>query len=81
MAVASCITQASNINCDNYSLGIAIMFLTEVDPGKHHDVIVKYVDESPNRQKQVGGWGIRARSFAIRPKRSTACWESGWPRI
>ena len=42
---------------DNYSLGIALMLLCEIDSKKHHDLIVTYVEETLRRQKGHGGWG------------------------
>ncbi|MGI8982237.1 MAG: hypothetical protein ACR2FY_23640 [Pirellulaceae bacterium] len=41
---------------DNYSLGIALMFLCEVGPQKHHDVITKFTNEFFTRQQPIGGW-------------------------
>ncbi len=42
---------------DNYSLGIAIIFLSEVHPQDHLDAIEYYVDQVIERQKPNGGWG------------------------
>lgn len=42
---------------DNYSLGIALMFLCEIEPKQYHDTIVTYVEEVLRRQKPFGGWG------------------------
>ncbi|MFN0020941.1 MAG: hypothetical protein ACKVP0_21995 [Pirellulaceae bacterium] len=48
--------------CDNYSLGIALMFLCEaeaIQPNKqhkHHDLIVRYLDELLARQMGNGAW-------------------------
>ena len=46
---------------DNYSLGIALMFLCEADPEKHHELIQKFVDELLARQKPHGGFGYPHR--------------------
>jgi hypothetical protein len=43
--------------CDNYSLGIALMFLCETGPETNHDLIVKFTEEVYRRQKKHGGWG------------------------
>lgn len=45
---------------DNYSLGIALMLLCEIDAQKHHDLIVAYLEETLSRQKGHGGWGYPA---------------------
>ena len=59
-ALARC--KAVDFNtCDNYSLGIALMFLCDVDPQTQHDLIVKFVDEMKRRQKKHGGWGYNER--------------------
>jgi hypothetical protein len=42
---------------DNYSLGIALMFLCEADPKAHREIIDKYLAELLRRQKGHGGWG------------------------
>lgn len=44
----------------NYSLGIALMFLCEVDPVQNRPLIEKYVAELLKRQKPHGGWGYGA---------------------
>lgn len=46
---------------DNYSLGIALMFLCEVDAQAHRPLIEKYVEEMLTRQKGHGGWGYPER--------------------
>jgi hypothetical protein len=46
--------------CDNYSLGIALMFLCEIDPELHHDLIAKYTTEMFRRQKTFGGWSYES---------------------
>ncbi|MBC7852524.1 MAG: hypothetical protein IAF94_03725 [Pirellulaceae bacterium] len=48
-------TGAQNI-IDNYSLGIALMFLCEVDPQNQHALIEKLVKEVLSRQQPGGGW-------------------------
>lgn len=41
---------------DNYSLGIGIMFLCELDPSLHNNRIQEMVKELLSRQMQIGGW-------------------------
>ena len=57
LAVDRCYSSADAYNGDNYSLGIALMFLCEVDPQKHHDVIEKYTKILMGRQQSWGSWG------------------------
>jgi len=42
---------------DNYSLGIALIFLTEVNPTDHMDAIIAMAEELKKRQKANGAWG------------------------
>jgi hypothetical protein len=42
---------------DNYSLGIALMLMCEIDAKQHHDMIATYLTEVLRRQKANGGWG------------------------
>ena len=42
---------------DNYSLGIALIFLTEVHPTDHMDAIIRLAEEVKKRQKANGAWG------------------------
>jgi hypothetical protein len=42
---------------DNYSLGIALVFLTEVRPTEHTSEISVFLDELLSRQKRNGAWG------------------------
>ncbi len=42
---------------DNYSLGIALIFLTEVEPGDNTAQIANLLTELEFRQKDHGGWG------------------------
>jgi hypothetical protein len=46
---------------DNYSLGIALMFMCEVGPEQNHDLIDKFTQELFRRQKPHGGWGYDFR--------------------
>ena len=46
----------------NYSLGIALMFLCEVDPVANRQLIEKYTAELLKRQKPHGGWGYPGES-------------------
>jgi len=45
---------------DVYSNGLAIIFLSELDPEKYRDVIGRFAGAMANRQKQHGGWGYDA---------------------
>jgi hypothetical protein len=42
---------------ENYSLGLTLIFLTEVHPEEHMDAIVAYWEELKSRQKPNGAWG------------------------
>lgn len=42
---------------ENYSLGLTLIFLTEVHPDEHMDAIVAYWEELKSRQKPNGAWG------------------------
>jgi hypothetical protein len=42
---------------DNYSLGLAIIFLSELDDQQHLPTIQKLVDEMVSRQQERGGFG------------------------
>ena len=42
---------------DNYSLGIALVFLTEVHPTEHTAEISIFLEELLSRQKPNGAWG------------------------
>lgn len=42
---------------DNYSIGLALIFLTEVEPTEHTLEISVYLDELKQRQKPNGAWG------------------------
>jgi len=60
-ALERCIEQAhagpTLKNLDNYSLGIALVFLTEVRPTEHTSEINIFLDELLVRQKPNGSWG------------------------
>jgi len=45
---------------DVYSNGLAIIFLSELDPGKYREVIGRFAAEMADRQKGHGGWGYKA---------------------
>jgi len=47
---------------DNYSLGIAIMFLCDVDAEGQRTLIEDMVQELLKRQKECGGWGYDGRT-------------------
>jgi hypothetical protein len=42
---------------DNYSVGLAIVFLCELDAQKHHDQIQNLLNKLLERQQKGGGWG------------------------
>jgi HEAT repeats/Prenyltransferase and squalene oxidase repeat len=44
---------------DNYSNGLAIIFLCEVSAAKHSRTIQYYLDRLKARQKKQGGWGYK----------------------
>jgi hypothetical protein len=47
---------------DVYSLGIAVMFLCELDPSKYSREIEYFLEVLKLRQKNHGGWGYEAQS-------------------
>jgi len=61
-AVAAC--QNTNAqqarNSDVYSNGLAIIFLSELDPDKHRDLINRFAGAMANRQKNNGAWGYES---------------------
>lgn len=42
---------------DNYSLGLAVVFLLETEPQRNRSLASRYVTELLRRQKRGGGWG------------------------
>lgn len=42
---------------DNYSVGLAVIFLLETDPDKNRNLAQQYVNELLRRQQPAGGWG------------------------
>jgi len=42
---------------DNYSLGLALVFLLETDAQRNRSLARRYVDEILRRQQRAGGWG------------------------
>lgn len=42
---------------DNYSVGLALIFLLETDPDKNRSLAYRYVEETLRRQQRPGGWG------------------------
>jgi len=44
-----------------YSNGLAIIFLAEINPGKHRELISRFAGALSQRQKTHGGWGYSAR--------------------
>ncbi|NOZ40942.1 MAG: hypothetical protein GXP24_12060 [Planctomycetes bacterium] len=61
-AVAACqSTDAQQARAtDVYSNGLAIIFLSELNPGKYRDLIARFAGAMANRQKAHGGWGYDA---------------------
>jgi hypothetical protein len=44
---------------DNYSVGLAIIFLCELDAQQHHDQIQNLLNKLLERQQKGGGWGYQ----------------------
>ncbi len=65
---------------DNYSLGIALMFLCEIEPKQYHDTIVTYVEEVLRRQKPFGGWGYPSSPRGDTSQTQYAILGCGWRR-
>jgi hypothetical protein len=42
---------------DNYSVGLALVFLLETDPQRNRSLASRYVQEILRRQQRAGGWG------------------------
>ncbi len=47
-------------SADVYSNGLAIIFLSELDPDKYRDLIRRFAGAMANRQKKFGAWGYDA---------------------
>ncbi|NOY42423.1 MAG: hypothetical protein GXP26_11380 [Planctomycetes bacterium] len=47
--------QISSLN--NYSIGLAIIFLAEIKDAKHRSLITQFADAMSKKQKPHGGWG------------------------
>lgn len=59
-ALAACeanINGISHERVDNYSVGLALIFLLETDPAKNRALAERYVQEILKRQQSGGGWG------------------------
>lgn len=58
-AIAACKSEASRAGSyeTTYSQGMAVMFLTEVDPKRHRETIKQYLNMLLHRQMPHGGWG------------------------
>ena len=52
-------TNPEDVNVDMYSMGIALMFLCEVDPKGNLPLIEKYLQGMLSRQKGHGGFGYK----------------------
>lgn len=61
-AVAACQnTNAQQARTEDvYSNGLAIIFLSELDPGKYRELIARFAGAMANRQKVNGAWGYDA---------------------
>jgi hypothetical protein len=44
---------------DNYSVGLALVFLLETDPQRNRSLASRYVQEILRRQQRAGGWGYQ----------------------
>ena len=61
-----------------YNNGLAIIFLAELEDGKHRDLISRYADIMKNRQKANGGWGYESYATGDTPQTQYAAlsfWE------
>ncbi len=58
-AVEACqnMSPAQAAGIDNYSNGLAIIFLSELNPGKYRSLIERFANSMSARQKPNGGWG------------------------
>jgi hypothetical protein len=61
-AVAACEERTAEVMSqeDMYSNGLAIIFLSELDPVKHRDLIERFAGVLRARQKSHGGWGYES---------------------
>jgi hypothetical protein len=61
-AVAACEERTAEVirEEDMYSNGLAIIFLSELDPVKHRDLIERFAGVLRARQKSHGGWGYES---------------------
>jgi hypothetical protein len=61
-AVAACQAKTADAirEDDMYSNGLAIIFLSELDPVKHRDLIERFAGVLRARQKPHGGWGYES---------------------
>jgi len=55
-AQAACQTGLNQQEVDNYSLGLALIFLLETDAAKNRELAQKYVGEILRRQQPKGAW-------------------------
>jgi hypothetical protein len=55
MCETSMNSQADSL--DNYSLGLAVVFLLETDPERNHSLARRYVNEILRKQQRWGSWG------------------------
>ena len=60
-AVRACQSTSSEqaVLIDNYSNGLAIIFLSELDPAKHHELIARFAAALAKKQMKFGAWGYR----------------------
>lgn len=58
-AVVACqgTTSQQTASIDVYSNGLAIIFLSELDPQRYRDLIARFAGAMHNRQKSFGAWG------------------------
>lgn len=61
-AVSECVAAAAGAaRLDIYSHGLALILLSEIEPGKHRSAIEQYLDALAKKQKPHGGWGYDNR--------------------
>jgi hypothetical protein len=61
-AISACQSSAGMLGgdgsaVDNYSVGLAMIFLLEIDPERHRSLAYRYLQEILRREHPQGGWG------------------------
>lgn len=79
-AAAACVESAAKGNADDvYSNGIAIIFLSDLDPKKYAKELQFFVAAMQKRQKPHGGWGYDGRDSGDTSQSQYGClgfWEA-----